>query len=240
MLDVTVTLHNPSLQALDCMKSLAKQTKGVGKIVFVDNHTTGFMSPFYIMMASKMIYLDKQVSLAESWNIGIEQTISNYVLVSNDDIIFTPGWAEPLIAAMDADPKIGILQPYNTLGAIPENFPDNYKKEDRVGEIPADNFVGCCFVIRKDILPELKKFDNARFFGSQDDYTYFYPGFYPFGAEDQDFYRRVRETGFKTLTHFGSYVHHYSGETMKQIPEFEQIREKANNLYKERWNYGKI
>jgi GT2 family glycosyltransferase len=237
-MDITITIHNPTQITADCLDSFIKNREGVEKLIVVNNASTdnSFVNNF---RAKADVYMNlvEQVSIGQSWNIGISKSTSKYILVSNDDIVFAPGWKEPLIKALEEDKNIGVLQPFNTLSTFPEDFPNNYKKRDIIGNIPDDNFIGCCFIVRRSILPELKVFDRAHF-KDHADYTYFCDKFYPFGPEDQDFYRRVREIGYTTKTHFGSYVHHYTGETMKQIPNFEELKARGQKILDERWKNG--
>lgn len=239
-MNVTITTLNPTEINVACVKTLHDNRDGIDKVVIVNNASEETENLDVLRgYADQFIDLGERVSLAQSWNIGIEACDSNYVCVSNDDILFTKGWNVPLTNEMDKDVYLGILQPYNTLQSVPDDFPDNYILEDKVGEIPRDNFVGCCFVIRKDMITALKDFDREHF-SDWADYSYFYNKFYPFGVEDQDFYRRVRGAGYKTLTHFGSYVHHFTGQTMSRIAEFEELQHRSERIYKERWEHGKV
>jgi len=45
-------------------------------------------------------------------NIGIRETQSDYVCLCNNDLIFHPGWAANLLAAMCSDPRIESCCPY--------------------------------------------------------------------------------------------------------------------------------
>lgn len=234
-MDVVITIHNPPDISLECVRSLLSNQEGVDNIIIIDNASTDLVNvPALESLADVVITLKNRVSIAASWNIGISISQAEYVLVTNDDILFAPGWGPPLIEALSKDPKIAILQPFNTLSNIPRNFPKNYSKENRLGNIPKDNFIGCCFVIRTSILSELKDYDKKQFIDWNCG-TYFYEKFYPFGPEDQDFYRRVKNIGYKTMTHFGSYVHHYTGQTMKEIKNFEALKEENNQRFIERW-----
>jgi len=97
-MDVTITIHNPTQIHVDCIKSLLHNRSYVGNIVIIDNASghSEFVDEI-AMMANIYHRLEKQVSIGESWNIGIELTQSRYVLVCNDDILFTKNWCIPLI-----------------------------------------------------------------------------------------------------------------------------------------------
>lgn len=241
MLDVTITVFNPTPIAIQSLKTLNENRAGVERIIIVDNGSTDTTNiPALVPLCDYFITLKKQVSLAQSWNIGIESCNNTIVVVSNDDILFTKDWALPLITAFEDSPVLGILQPYNTLSIIPEGFPNNYKLQDTIGEIPKDNFVGCCFAVNKKIFADLKNFDKKTFPKDWATYSYFYNNLYPFGCEDQDFYRRVRGAGYATLTHFGSYIHHFTGQTIPRVNKYTTVQRTSDLMYKERWRNGVI
>jgi len=182
-----------------------------------------------------LVTLKSQASLAGAWNAGISYSNTEYIVITNDDILFTKNWLPPLIASFEADKKLGVVQPFNTVGPLPAGFPFNFNPLNVVGPIPVDNFVGCCFAIRRDVIKPLKEVDKKRWPKDAEDYTYFYEKFYPIGTEDQDFNRRVQLAGYTIQTAFDSYVHHYSSETTKQLPNFASIKDQAIEIYRQRW-----
>lgn len=172
---------------------------------------------------------DNRVSLAAAWNFGIRRKPeADITVITNDDILYTKGWLDNLIIAMELNPTVGIMQPYNTVGAMPVDFPENYTLRDSVGDVPKDNFVGCCFGIRQDALQKMLELEAKQ--GIEP-----YPGMFderlfPFGAEDQDYYWRMRRVGYQIKTDFGSYIHHYTGQTMTKLyspEEFEEIKKRT-------------
>lgn len=232
--DVCITMFNPSEKAVLCLQTLT-ENRGLGRIVILDNASSDktyieASAPY----ADLVVTMQHQVSLGALWNVGMDVARTPTVVLSNDDIVFTPDWLLPLQRAVLDDPSIGVVQPYNTLSKLPANFPDNYERIPGVGTIPRENFIGCCFMVNTSIYRKLKSFDwSLDLFA--DEYTYFYEKFYPFMYEDQDFYRRVRGAGFKTVTAFESYVHHWTGESMKKIPDYEEIKEASRVMFEKRW-----
>lgn len=242
MIDVVVVVYNPKEVAIECVKRMRQFDKAMNRLILVDNFSKSDeivkqLRPY----VDEYIRPKQQISLAAAWNLGILHAETQNVIISNDDIYVTEDWLVPIDRTLQrqSSKDIGVLQPYNTLSGLPANFPNNYVKEPRVGNIPRDNFVGCCFAINRTIYDKLKEFDKTAWPDDWKDYSFFYEPLYPFGAEDQDFYERVRRAGFKTLTHFGSYIHHFTGATMSQIPDFEQIKERGNQTFRERWQNAK-
>jgi riboflavin kinase/FMN adenylyltransferase len=66
----------------------------------------------------QFIQLDENYGFAEGYNRALQQIKADYYMILNSDVEVTPGWLEPLLEAMQQDPKIGVLQP--KIGAYPE------------------------------------------------------------------------------------------------------------------------
>ncbi len=235
--DVVMIAFNPDEVLVDAVRTLNENSNGVNRLILIDNCSTNKTNIMRVAgQVDLLITLKQQVSLAEAWNHGISYTNTDYVVITNDDIIFTENWMPPLIEALDNDPKLGVVQPFNTLSGIPAGFPNNYTKEDKIDDVPKSNFVGCCFMVRKSMLPEIKEYDKKMWPEDWEGYSYFYSPYFPIGAEDQDFLLRVKNIGYEVKTAFNSYVHHYSGKTTGHMPEFEEYKLKNNDKFVARWN----
>lgn len=54
---------------------------------------------------------EKNYGFAEGYNIAIKRCNSEYVLILNSDVEVTPGFLDPLIEYMDANPRVAACQP---------------------------------------------------------------------------------------------------------------------------------
>lgn len=59
----------------------------------------------------KIFDFDKNYGFAEGYNIAIGRVKSEYVLILNSDVEVTPGFLEPMVEYMDANPKVAACQP---------------------------------------------------------------------------------------------------------------------------------
>lgn len=59
----------------------------------------------------KIIELDKNYGFAEGYNRAIDAVDYPFVTLLNSDVEVTEGWWQPLLAFMEADPKVGAVQP---------------------------------------------------------------------------------------------------------------------------------
>ena len=58
-----------------------------------------------------LIILDRNYGFADGYNKALESVVADYVLLLNSDVEVTPGWLEPLVAALDADESVVACQP---------------------------------------------------------------------------------------------------------------------------------
>ncbi len=70
----------------------------------------------------KTIRFAENHGFAKGYNLAIEEAGYRYTLLLNSDAEPTAGWLEPLIAAMEADPKLGACQPKIRSVLQPEMF----------------------------------------------------------------------------------------------------------------------
>lgn len=59
----------------------------------------------------KLIRMEKNIGFASAYNYAVANIRTDYFLLVNSDIQPTPGFIEPVIELMEADPSIGICQP---------------------------------------------------------------------------------------------------------------------------------
>jgi GT2 family glycosyltransferase len=90
-------------------------------------------------------------------NIGIRETRSDYVCLCNNDLIFHPGWAANLLAAMRADPRIESCCPYCSIY--------HSTKGMEPGAPPAFGYyyeilIGWCIFVRRSVLDRIGPLDE--------------------------------------------------------------------------------
>ena len=233
---VVVVAKENLTTTVESVESLIANTPGLS-LIAIDNASKdpGILS-FFKDTAEIVVRNNKQVSLAQAWNQGVHLSTAPAIVITNNDILYAPGWLPPIVEGLQ-DTRIGILQPFNTLSGKPADFPHNYKSENRIGDIPrATNFVGCCFGFRRetyDAVERLQAEIAGRAVGGFDS------RFYPFGTEDVDFYQLVKELGGSAQTHFGSYIHHYTGRTMDLLytrDEFHAHQDRCTAMFHAKHN----
>ena len=114
MCKVTVAILNYNGEEMlgRFLPSVLQNSPGA-RIVVADNASTdgsvAFMKERF--PGVELVLLDRNYGFAEGYNRVIEHIGTEYVLLLNSDVEVTPGWLEPLMAALDADENIVACQP---------------------------------------------------------------------------------------------------------------------------------
>jgi GT2 family glycosyltransferase len=107
---VIVNLNQRDLLAR-CLESLWRQTFPSVEIVVVDNGSTdGSIDYLRSIPEARLssIYLSSNRGFAGACNAGIRTARGKYIATLNNDAEAHPRWLEGLVAAMEADPSIGM------------------------------------------------------------------------------------------------------------------------------------
>ena len=95
------------------LPSVTSCTTGDAEVVVADNGSTddslAFLAQEYPRM--RVVALDRNYGFADGYNRALAQVEADYYVLLNDDVEVTPGWMEPVVAQMDANPQTAICQP---------------------------------------------------------------------------------------------------------------------------------
>ena len=156
-----------------------------------------------------------------------------YIVFLNPDIQLTPGWLETMVAWSQKYPEAGVIEAtivhYNGIidhagykdGIVfgrGENLADWKSHSGGSSELPVDMIHGCCFLVKREIIPVVGKFDE-RFF---------------LYCEENDNCIRVRKTGF-TIVCSPAVVYHYgSGAGIPRHKRTEYLRQ-SMEIFNAKW-----
>jgi GT2 family glycosyltransferase len=213
---IIIVTHNHK-QFLDrCLKSVLIQ-EYPHEIILVDNCSTdGTVS--YVrenFPKMKIVETSANVGYGAGNNLGVKNSLGEYIVVLNPDTVVQTGWLSALISPLENEntiittPKILTYEGFtiNTCGNINHftglNFtrglgssPSNYKEIASIGGIS-----GACFAIKKHDYEILGGFDEAFFMYK----------------EDTDFSWNALQSGFTIIYIPNSILRHYY--TLRVFPE---------------------
>jgi hypothetical protein len=169
-----------------------------------------------------VVELKNNHGFAEGYNLGIEDVKTPYTVLLNSDVKTPTGWLNGIIDMMNADAKIGIVQPKIRSLEVETNFEyagaaggyidklfypfcrgrifETVEKDD--GQYDDIHNVawasGCAMVVRTELFKNLGGFDTM-YFAHQ---------------EEIDFCLRAQKAGYKCVAYGSSHVYHLGGGTL--------------------------
>jgi hypothetical protein len=197
---------NGGADNLECIHSLLDQGAALERIVFVDNASTDGSLELVRARHPELVTLESAVN--EGYGGGNNRGLAwaleqgfDAMLVVNNDVVLPPGQLELLVEALERDGSVGLVGPRvlqredpsrvwaaggrltwrQNLTTLRGNGQRDGPRWQATAEV--DYVVGCCLLVRREVLERAGLFD-ADFFA----YT-----------EDVDFGLRAGRAGFRAL-----------------------------------------
>tara|TARA_Y100000588_G_scaffold148864_2_gene162868 strand:+ start:517 stop:1608 length:1092 start_codon:yes stop_codon:yes gene_type:complete len=227
-LSMIVPVHN----RLDCTRefldSLLQTTQAHNfELIIIDDASSDGSKEFLDQLRDNRIQLirnKEQQGYAKSINLGVKSATGEFLVLLNNDLVFTDGWLEPMLQCYEEKLRVG------TVGNIQKNIftrsidhagiifdligrPDHFGKNFPFlfpfdyREFPA--VTAACMVIKRSLFTSLNGFDEA----------------FLNGGEDVDLCLRLGEKGLRNLIAGKSQVwHHVSATTGRRNYDNENCR----------------
>ncbi|MEX0717774.1 MAG: glycosyltransferase [Planctomycetaceae bacterium] len=232
---IVIPVHDQLDYTRQCLESVRFRTDGPYELIVVDNGsadgTTGYLRA---RSDVRLIENPRNHGFAVACNQGIEAARGDRILLLNNDTLVTTGWLDRLHAALDRDPKIGLVGPCSNRVSGPQQIPIDYtdlasldgfawdRGKRHHGELEeTERLVGFCLLLRREVVERVGLFDERFGLGN---------------FEDDDYCRRAREAGFRAVIARDAFVHHFGGRTFigSGIDHGALMRRNAQ-LYREKW-----
>lgn len=214
----------------ECLESLTKINYSNWELIIVDNGSSDgsqrllqnfqFACPAGKQAISnfQLIQNKTNIGFAKANNQGYQKSKGKYILLLNNDTKVTPGFLTRLVARINADGKLGVIQPKIFLMSKPDCLDNAGSFLTRIGFLEHWGFgerdglefnnereifsaKGACMLIRREVIEKVGLFDP-------DFISYF---------EESDFCWRVWLGGWKVLFYPQAVVHHRLGYTIRRL-----------------------
>lgn len=214
---IVIPLFNRAELTEQCLVNLADVTHGATfEVILVDNASTDGTAALLASLGGDVQVLrnSENRGFAAACNQGARAARGRHVVFLNNDTIPLSGWLEPLLAELDADPKVAVVGskllfadgtiqhagvlfkrdlplPYHAFYHAPGSAPAvNTRRELRC-------VTGACMAVRRSVFDALGGFDEG----------------FVNGYEDVDFCLKVRQRGNTIVYQPQSALYHLESQT---------------------------
>jgi GT2 family glycosyltransferase len=232
--DIVVLNWNRKDVTRDLIESFFKHTPVACRLIIIDQASTDG-SPAYLRSLKgngtcklTVVLNDENKGFIGGMNQGMAMSDADYVCLANNDLLFTDGWLQEVLAVFEKNRKIGLLNPNsNNLGvhARPGQSIDDlavvlHREHDgHFSEMPF--CIGFCMFIRREVLRK------AGLLSTYLDFMFF---------EDTDYSMKVLKAGYLIGVAKGSYVWHQEHGSFKaKSKHSEELMCKNERIFTEKW-----
>jgi GT2 family glycosyltransferase/SAM-dependent methyltransferase len=236
---IVILTHNQLHYTRRSVDSICLVTDEPYELIFVDNGSTdGTLEYLHALAATHpnvtVIANPDNRGFPAGCNQGIAAAAGRQVLLLNNDTVVTTGWLGRLLQAMHSDPKIGLAGPVSDHVSGEQQVPAQFdgiedldgfawdwgKAHD--GQIfDNDRLVGFCLMIKRDVIDRIGVLDEQ--FGT---------GCF----EDDDYTRRARMAGYRTVIATDAFIHHVGGATFRASGvDFAALMRTNEQKFRDKW-----
>jgi len=217
--DIILVTYNGLDLTKKCIESVEKNTKDVKyRFVFVDNNSTdGTIDYLKNVPNSLLISNSDNKGFVKAMNQGFEKVSSKYCVWLNNDTIVTPDWLKILINHLQKNSNAAAIGPLtNGTGLIQREdswngeidvneisqFGAKFHKKNNGKVVEYHRIAGFCIVMKSELISKIGKLDEDFNFG---------------GYDDDDYCKRIRDSGYKILIAEDVFIYHKSGATFSSM-----------------------
>jgi GT2 family glycosyltransferase len=252
--DILIPTYGQPDKTLRCLDSVRDCTDDY-RVVWVDNGSSGRSRDVVLeRLASHPDYVSiwsaGRLGFVGAVNLGLKvsmealPTMSEYVVLLNNDVVVSPGWLDRMVGVLESEPSVFAVGPVtgecqswqsflNVGGVLPVfQVPDGFAELGLAGR--AEKLAYCCgdlwrpcrmlaffcTVFRKEVFRKVGYLD---------------PGFEEGLGDDDDMSRRMADAGMARAVSLGTYVHHDHRSTFAAIfsdRELEDMRDRHLGVYR--------
>ncbi|NQZ96068.1 MAG: glycosyltransferase [Myxococcales bacterium] len=237
---IIVAYKNEDLTRL-CVESVLAETLYPNlEVIVVDNASpdgTANTLRYYEMRDHRITVIlnDENRGFAAANNQGLAIAEGEFIVLLNNDTVVPRGWLLPLLRHLQ-DPEIGMVGPvtnfagneakidvpYPSLEEMPDFAADRMQeKEGRCFDIEV--LAMFCVMLRRDVFDSVGPLDEDFKIGM---------------FEDDDYSRRVRERGYRTVCAEDAFVHHFGQAAFKDLlasGEYQTIWDANQAHFEKKW-----
>lgn len=220
MISIVIPVWQNHEMTHECIYAIQECTQDFELVIIDNGSAPPYTPPLVTNGLVQLITNEENLGFPKAANQGIEAANGDVIVLFNNDIIVTPGWAETLLSYLEAD-DFDIVAPMTLFSAgIQMATINNYNTKEQLYDAAAEycqGNKGMATEVRYAIVSMFIKkavFDKI---GLLDDFLS------PCSGEDLDMCFRAREAGFRIGVVHDAYVHHEGSVTFKAMEEAGKV-----------------
>jgi len=219
MISIVIPIFNQHDMTHECINTIREHTQDF-ELVLIDNGSDPvFKPPFTGFTETTLIRNEENKGFPVAVNQGIRAAKGDVIILLNNDVFVTPGWAERLVRWLDEFDIIGPCTNYcagaqwvttdlymglDGLNDVAEQWAQDYS--DTAQEVTF--VIGFCMAFRKSIFDEIGPFDES---------------LWPCSGEEIDFCLKAVAAGYTIGIARDVYVHHEGSQTFNDMVKAGQV-----------------
>lgn len=234
MCDLVLLSWNHLEETRPCLETLFHSIQGPCRLLIVDNASEPEVRAFLRSMTPRGAITEVQLLQNEvnegfprGMNRGMRASNAPYVCLLNNDLRFTTGWLQEMVAVAASDPVIGLVNPASsTFGDRPmpgvslEAHAAARRERFQGQWVEAGIGIGFCLLIKREVV------DRVGLLSEEVDRAFF---------EDEDYSMRVQQAGYRCVVAEGAYVYHAEHRSVRDVPEREALFARNRRWCEQRW-----
>lgn len=231
--DLVLLSWNQLEETKPCLETLFASVHTPCRLLLVDNASEEPVRQFLKAIRpqgaiQEVILLQNGTNegFSRGMNRGLRLSQAPFVCLLNNDLRFTDGWLEELIAVASRNPSVGLVNPgSNTFGNRPAQGVSIEDHANRLRQYTGTYSeigmsIGFCLLIKQEVIQRIG------FLTEEVDCCFF---------EDEDYSMRAQEAGYHCVVAEGAYVHHTEHASVKKLGHREALFKKNQRWCNRRW-----
>lgn len=235
LVDIVFPMHNQIEMSKKCLESL-RMNAGTDdyRMIFIDNGSTDGTEEWLRAEDPREpdnLYhrFETNQYVTAAWNKGLELSSAPYVVIVNNDLLFSPGWILRLVQPLSAFPTrvlMSVPLVYNESDDFMADIEHLAALKGFQGPGQRDpiftRMMGNCFMISRKTIEKIGLFDDR----------------FRIYWLDVDYWKRIQEASWNwegVALAVNAAVYHYGSKTLVTVPDRERICEEDRHEFLVKW-----
>lgn len=212
-ISLVIPVFNQLAYTVNCVESLNRAGIGDAQIIVVNNASTDGTAEFLAAHPEiRVVSNETNIGCGPAWTQGARLSSAEWTVVLNNDVLIPAGCLEGLIN-FAVENKYDVVCPAMREGDADYDWQSHAAEfMKKMKDVRREDIAhGVCFMVHRKVFETIGYFNN---FG---------------GYEDDDFFRRARQAGFRLAITGRAFLHHFGSVTQKGM-KFKGVMNREHRL----------